>query len=380
MRTVLHGRHRLTKLLVVGGAVAIGAVAVPAAYAATTPPTGFVKICKVGASASVTGSFQFTVTGVKDPVTVPVGGCSKSIATTLRRVTITEAARSGFVAANIAAKPDGREISKDVAKATVTVKVPAGGVTSQTTVTFTNKVTPPPPPATLRVCKVAGPGVAKGQVFKFTVGSAAISVAAGSCGAPITLPAGNVTVKETATAGLAVSAIAVTGVGTLVSSDTASGTAVVKVASGATTVSYTNHKPGVTGCVRGDGYYKSNPDVVSKLVAKNGGSLVIGGVSLNASQVTAIYKRNSDNYLDQVSQKLLTARLNQISGASTPADTQKAIDAAQALEKNAGGPLTGKATPSTKVTWGGVTYTASQLVGLLASYNGGTSGGPTACA
>src|SRR5947199_6825 len=127
MRTVLHGRHRLTKLLVVGGAVAIGAVAVPAAYAATTPPTGFVKICKV-----------------------------------------------------------------------------------------------------------AGPGVAKGQVFKFTVGSAAISVAAGSCGAPITLPAGNVTVKETATAGLAVSAIAVTGVGTLVSSDTAGGTAVVKVASGAT--------------------------------------------------------------------------------------------------------------------------------------------------
>jgi len=120
--------------------------------------------------------------------------------------------------------------------------------------------------------------------------------------------------------------------------------------------------------------------VVSKLVAKNGGSLVIGGVSLNASQVTAIYKRNSDNYLDQVSQKLLTARLNQISGASTPADTQKAIDAAQALEKAAGGPLTGKATPSTKVTSGGVTYTASQLVGLLASYNGGTSGGPTACA
>src|SRR2546430_6732313 len=92
MRTVLHGRHRLTKLLVVGGAVAIGAVAVPAAYAATTPPTGFVKICKVGASASVTGSFQFTVTGVKDPVTVPVGGGSESIPTTPRRGAISPAA------------------------------------------------------------------------------------------------------------------------------------------------------------------------------------------------------------------------------------------------------------------------------------------------
>src|SRR2546423_11113367 len=145
MRTVLHGRHRLTKLLVVGGAVAIGAVAVPAAYAATTPPTGFVKICKVGASASVTGSFQFTVTGVKDPVTVPVGGCSKSIATTLRRGTITEAARSGVLAANIAAKPDRREISKDLPKATVTPQGPARRANSHTTVPLTNKENPPTP-------------------------------------------------------------------------------------------------------------------------------------------------------------------------------------------------------------------------------------------
>src|SRR5256714_15675895 len=105
MRTVLHGRHRLTKLLVVGGAVAIGAVAVPAAYAATTPPTGFVKICKVGASASVTGSFQFTVTGVKDPVTVPVGGGSKSIAPTPRPGTITPAGPSRVAPAHTAAKP-----------------------------------------------------------------------------------------------------------------------------------------------------------------------------------------------------------------------------------------------------------------------------------
>src|SRR5437764_12579718 len=69
MRTVLHGRHRLTKLLVVGGAVAIGAVVVPAAYAATTPPTGFVKISEVAATATKTGRFQFTITGLTHLVT-----------------------------------------------------------------------------------------------------------------------------------------------------------------------------------------------------------------------------------------------------------------------------------------------------------------------
>jgi hypothetical protein len=374
-------RKRLVKALVIGGALAVAGVTIPAAYAATAapPPVGYVKICKVAATTAVTGSFQFTVTGVKDPVAVPVGKCSKPIATTLRRVTVTEVARAGFVVGRIAARPDGRLVSKDLAARKAVVKVPAGGVTSGTKVIFTNKVTPPPT-GTLKVCKVAGPGVAIGAEFKFTVGAVATTAKAGACSAPVTLPVGNVTVKETATAGLAVSAIAVTGTGALVSSDKATGTAVVKVAVGASTVTYTNVKPGVTGCVRGDGYYKGHPDVVKKLVTANGGTLLIGGVALTPAQIAAVYARNSDNFLDQVSQKLLTARLNQLSGASTPADVQKAIDAAQALEKAAGGPLTGKAKPDTKVVSGGVTYTAAQLVGLLARYNSGASGGPTACA
>lgn len=377
--------HRLAKTLLIGGVLAAGAVAVPAAYAAATAPSpvGFVKICKAGASTTVTGNFSFTVTGIKDPVVVPVGGCSKPLPTTLRRVTVTEVARAGFVTAKIAAKPDGRLVSASIAKSTADVKVPAGNTTSATVVTFTNKVTPPPPPpppATLKVCKVAGPGVAIGQTFAFTVGTTAVSVKAGSCSAPLTIAASPVTVKETATTGLAVKAIVVTGVGSLASSDLATGTASVKVASGATTVTYTNVKPGVTGCVRGDGFYRTHADVVAKLVTKNGGTLSIGGVSLTAAQVNALYKRNSDNYLDQLTQKLLTARLNQISGASTPADVQKAIDATQALETAAGGPLKGKATPQTTVKVGAVTYTASQLVATLSSYNGGTSGGPTACA
>ncbi len=372
---------KLAKTLVVGGIIAAGAIAVPAAYAATAPPpTGYVKICKAAASSAVTGSYSFTVSGVKDPVVVPVGGCSKSIATTLRRVTVTEVAKDGFVVSKIATKPDGRTVSSSLALRKAVVKVPAGNVTSQTVVTFTNKVAPPPPPPTLKVCKVAGPGVAIGTEFKFTVGTAAVAVKAGSCSAALTLPLGNVVVKEAATTGLVVSAIAVTGTGSLVSSDVIAGTAVVKVAAGASTVTYTNKKPGVTGCVRGDGYFKSHQAVVAKLVTANGGTLLIGGVALTAAQIDAILDRDSSNFLDQVSQKLITARLNQLSGASTPAAAQTAIDAAQALEAKAGGPLKGKATSSTTVVFGGKTYTASALVSALASYNGGTSGGPTPCA
>jgi hypothetical protein len=286
------------------------------------------------------------------------------------------------VVSKIATKPDGRTVSADKAKRTTVVKVPAGNTTSQTVVTFTNKVAPPPPPptGTLKVCKVAGPGVAIGAEFKFTVGTAAVAVKAGSCSAALTLPLGNITVKEAATTGLVVSAVAVTGTGSLVSSDLATGTAVVKVATGASTVTYTNKKPGVTGCVRGDGYYKNHEAVVAKLVAGNGGTLTIGGVALTAAQIHAILDRDSKNFLDQVSQKLITARLNQLSGASTPAATQTAIDAAQALEVKAGGPLKGKADATTTVVFGGKTYTASALVAVLASYNGGTSGGPTSCA
>ena len=44
-------RRRLLKMTVVGGVLAAGVAAVPMAYAATTPPTGFVKICKAGATA-----------------------------------------------------------------------------------------------------------------------------------------------------------------------------------------------------------------------------------------------------------------------------------------------------------------------------------------
>src|SRR5262249_50024900 len=135
------GAMKLAKSLVVGSLIAAGAIAVPAAYAATAPPpTGYLKICKAAASSAVTRSYQFTVSGLKDPVTVPVGKCGGSIPTTLRRVTVTEVAKPGFVVSKIAAKPDGRLVSADRGTRKAVVKVPAGNVTSQSVVTFTNSV------------------------------------------------------------------------------------------------------------------------------------------------------------------------------------------------------------------------------------------------
>src|SRR5438270_14069587 len=125
MSNARSGRRRLLKLTIVGGILTAGVAAVPFAYAATAPPppTGFVKICKAGASAAVTGSFQFTVSGVAGTVPVPVGGCSKSIEVADRRVTVTEVARAGFVLGKVTAAPDGRLVSANLAAGKATVKV-----------------------------------------------------------------------------------------------------------------------------------------------------------------------------------------------------------------------------------------------------------------
>jgi len=344
---------------------------------------GYLQVCKKAAAGdSLNGTFMFTVTSgaTRKTVKAVVGKCSKSIQLAPGQATITEAAKTGAALTAIAITPADRAVASDVATGKATVKIVQGGVAGQTVVTFTNKTLPPPPTGTLRVCKVAGPGVVAGQEFAFTVGTKHAIAKAGGCSAPLTLPVGNVTVTETVPVGYAATAITVTGVGALTSSNVATATAVVKVAVGATSVNFTNKKLPVT-CVRSKGFYKTNEDVVKLLVTGNGGTLVIGGVALTAAQIHAIYGRDSRNFLNEVSQQLITARLNQLNGAPTPAATQAAIDAAQALEKAAGGPLTGTAVPSTKVTVAGITYTAGQLTGQLSDYNEGTAaGGPTRCA
>ncbi len=201
-------------------------------------PKGFVQVCKKAATGdAITGNFSFVVAagGTRTSVTVAVGACSASIRVPAGQATVTEGPRDTAAVTAIDVAPADRAVSSSVANRTATVKVVAGAATTQTVVTFTNK-TVPPPTGTLRVCKVAGPGVSAGQEFTFMVGTATTTAKAGACSAPLTLPVGNVTVKETVPAGFRVSAIAVTGAGSLVSSSLGTATAVVKVAVGATDV------------------------------------------------------------------------------------------------------------------------------------------------
>jgi len=224
--------------VVAAAVVAAGMSVGTSAYA--TGNTGALEICKTASGSGVTGDFEFTVAGVPGTTKVPVGGCSQAITVTAGDVVVTELARAGFVVAGITATPAGRLVSMDLTARTAKVKV-TPGTRDQTIVTFSNKVQPPKT-GVVKVCKKAGPGVSVGQEFTFTVGTTTTTAKAGSCSLPITLPVGNVTIREQVAASYEVTAIEVTGAGSLVSRDLTTATAVVGVAAGVTDVTYTNKK------------------------------------------------------------------------------------------------------------------------------------------
>ena len=186
-------------------------------------PKGFLEVCKKAATGdALTGNFSFTVTagGQSRTLTVPVGGCSVAVELPAGQATITEQARAGTELTAIAVAPADRLVSSNIAGRTVTVRIVAGDVGTQTIVTFTNK-TVPPPKGTVKVCKIAGPGVAAGQEFSFTVGTVQTTAKAGSCSLPIEVAAGEVTVTEAAVVDIRVSAITTAPASALVSSDLA---------------------------------------------------------------------------------------------------------------------------------------------------------------
>ena len=170
------------------------------------PPStpGQLQVCKVAGVGVTPGTnFSFTVTANGQPQTVtvpagagPAGTCASAgsfpIGTT---VSVAEVAQTGMTTASIVATPAGaQQGTSDLANRSATVIAGVG----TTSLTFTNNG----PSGTLVVCKVGGTGVTPGTNFGFTAGSAAFMVAAGAgptgtCGAPITVPVGPLTVAET---------------------------------------------------------------------------------------------------------------------------------------------------------------------------------------
>ncbi len=201
--------------------------------------TAIIEICKEAIDSGVTGFFNFTVNELRDgagnliPFTVPVGQCTNRIAVVVasnqdsgppRRgtVTVNEQARTGFLFTSATTAlgigdPTNRLISFNVCGnlptpgcsgpptaanpnnlntlnggGNVTVVVVAGedgGITDvgatarQTTIFFNNRSAP----AQLKVCKIAGPGIAELSIFNFTVtGSSPLSPIT----TPTTLPGG----------------------------------------------------------------------------------------------------------------------------------------------------------------------------------------------
>ena len=237
---------RVLKVLVPLFALVL-ALAAPGQASAHGQQTGYIEICKDADGTGVTGSFTFTF-GATGSVTVPVGSCSAPIQVPAGNLTITETARAGFELTGVTASPAGRLVSTNLAARSATVQVVAGGVSTETVVRFRNRAIPT---GELKICKIAGTGVAAGTDFSFTVTgrTGSTTVPAGTGGGncvfvPGTFPVGTVvTVTEAAQAGTEVSAITVSdnrgGTPNL-----ANRTVNVTIGTGVTVVTYTNRGAG----------------------------------------------------------------------------------------------------------------------------------------
>jgi len=160
--------------------------------------TAIVEICKEALDSGVTGFFNFTINELRDaagvliPFTVPVGQCTGPIAVVVSAnstdvprtgtVTVNELPRTGFIFTSATtavgtSAPTNRLVGFNVlanggGNATVTVVAGSnGGIDTtgatavQTTVFFNNRTAP----ATLKICKIAGPGIPELTPFTFTV-------------------------------------------------------------------------------------------------------------------------------------------------------------------------------------------------------------------
>jgi hypothetical protein len=446
-------------------------------------PTGFVEVCKEAdpnSPSAVTGNFTFTVNGTS--VSVPVGQCSQPIKLPAGTATVTEVARPGFQLTGIRTDREERLVSSDLDTRTAVVQVVAGDVSTQTIVRFRNRVAQA---GQLKVCKLAGVGVANGASFTFNVNGQAVTVSAGSCSAPLNFPQGTeVSVTETnIPSNLQVAVITVRPESRLVegSADLSKARVRIIIGSGVTEVTFTNQEsqrgqlkvckvggPGVTGnftftvsgvgnvtvaagscslpitlavgtqvtvtetnipanvklvsvtsapvgrvkadlknnaglvtvgtgvtevtfrnelrqpacapktCTYTIGGYKNKPERFT------GSTLTVGGESLNVEQLVSVLnmspgQNGNPNFAIQVARQLIAALANvariQAAGGCVPQDVQAAIAAAQSLLNGClsadgdGVSFSCTKTPSSTVTSGGKTYTASQLVNTLTAFN-----------
>ena len=159
----------------------------------------FVEVCKSSSSVNpVTGSFTFTspafTSAPGNSITVPVGSCSGPIPVPPGPVTISEGIHPPQVVLSAVAASgynsstsllENRLVSSNLAVGSATVTAVAGDVPFETVVNFTNQGQT----GNLKICKIAGQGVAVGTNYNFTATSGANAANPGTS-QNYTVPAG----------------------------------------------------------------------------------------------------------------------------------------------------------------------------------------------
>jgi hypothetical protein len=139
---------------------------------------------------------------------------------------------------SISCAPANRCSGLDLATARVTATIESGATTA---VTFTNVSKP-----VLRVCKVAGPGITAGRVFRIGAGGIDVTdaelfdVPAGECREAILLEGNYMVAESGSLVGLAVSSITCAPADKCTNASLGVGVVTVAVARGITTVTFTN--------------------------------------------------------------------------------------------------------------------------------------------
>jgi hypothetical protein len=137
-----------------------------------TPVTGQLKICKI-AGTGVDLRTNFTIRAGTASYQVPAGPAAEGGFCVLdgtfpvgTQVTVQETIPTGIQVQAIAVAPANRGGTPNLANGTVVVTIGTGF----TEVTYTNREFVPPPPVTgqLKICKIAGPGIAVGTNFTIT--------------------------------------------------------------------------------------------------------------------------------------------------------------------------------------------------------------------
>ena len=95
------------------------------------------QICKEADGAGVSGNFTFSFNTKSR--SIPVGACTLIISVNAGTLTVTEAARAGYVVSDIYTIPAGRLISKDLNERSATITIVQGYAASQTIVVFVNR-------------------------------------------------------------------------------------------------------------------------------------------------------------------------------------------------------------------------------------------------